>query len=183
MIMNSLYGRFGMDPSFLKYKICTPAESEHIIENNSDCDVIPLIHGGKVLVSYKCDESNSEPLQVVDVSVAISAAIAAYARVVMSHYLVKYEHHILCCDTDGIKVSCDIDPAEIDDKKLGMMKYEYTFTSMVSPGSKMYGGILKEPYKGLDEIVKVKGLKSPMSYYQLSTTLYINNPIKIEQEI
>lgn len=64
-----------------------------------------------------------------------------------------------------------------------MMKYEYCFSVMVSPGAKMYGGLLKVPYKGLDEIVKIKGVKKPISYYHLSRILYKDNPVKVVQEI
>lgn len=181
MIMNSTYGRFGMSPLMEKHEITTPLESEKILDKNNDANIVSLPGSGNVIVSYK--SGSSEELEYVGVSVSVSAAIASYARIVMSHYLVKYSDHLICCDTDGIKVSCDLDSKEVDDTKLGMMKYEYTFTAMVSPGAKMYGGILKTPYKGLNEIVKVKGVKKPISYYNLTKLLYKNMPIKVLQEI
>jgi hypothetical protein len=181
MLMNSTYGRFGMDPIFEVHDIVSPLESETLIDGNRDANVIPLPGSGNVIVSYK--RGGTEDFNISDVSVGISAAIAAYGRIVMSHYLVKYEDHIVCMDTDGFKATCDLDPKEVDDTRLGMMKYEYTFKTMVSPGSKMYGGLLEIPYKGNNEIVKVKGVKKAISYYNLSTLLYKDNPIKVLQEI
>lgn len=180
LLMNSLYGRFGMDPNLEEHKIVSPQESEKIINENSNVNVVNL-DSGNVLVSYT-PGGMIEELKISDVSVGISAAIASYARIVMSHYLIKYENSIICCDTDGIKLSCELDPTEIHHNQLGKMKYEYTFKCMVSPGAKVYGGVLKNRYKGLDEIVKIKGVSQPISYYQLSTILYKDNPLKIEQE-
>jgi hypothetical protein len=179
--MNSTYGRFGMSPIFERHEIVSASDSEDIINDNKDVDVQPLPSSGNVIVSYS--PNDEEDFKLKDLSVAISAAIAAYARIEMSYYLVKYEDYIICCDTDGIKVTFDLDSKEIDDGKLGMMKYEYCFSVMVSPGAKMYGGLLKVPYKGLDEIVKIKGVKKPISYYHLSRILYKDNPVKVVQEI
>lgn len=181
LLMNSLYGRFGMDPSLEEHKIVSPLESEKVINENINVNVINL-SSGNVLLSYTPGDLTEE-LKISDVSVGISAAIASYARIVMSHYLIKYEDSIICCDTDGIKLSCQLDPTEIHHNQLGKMKYEYTFKWMVSPGAKVYGGILKNPYKGVDEIVKVKGLTKPISSHKLSTILYKDNPLKIHQEI
>ena len=181
MLMNSTYGRFGMSPIFERHEIVTPLESESLLEREGNGNVIPLPGSGNVLVSIKEDET--EDLNISDVSVGISAAISSYGRIYMSHYLIKYQDHIVCVDTDGFKATCKIDQKEVNDTVLGMMKYEYTFKTMVSPGAKMYGGILDFPYKGVNEIVKIKGVKNPISYIKLFSLLYKNNPIKVMQEV
>ncbi|OLD85472.1 MAG: hypothetical protein AUG81_12640 [Verrucomicrobia bacterium 13_1_20CM_4_54_11] len=101
----------------------------------------------------------------------------------MYHYLIKYGNNILAIDTDGIKVDCQIDPTEIDSKELGKMKYEYTFIEAVFPAPKVYGGILEKPYKQYEkELVKVKGLKNPISYGWLKTILNKDRLLPIPQE-
>jgi len=101
----------------------------------------------------------------------------------MYRYLIKYSGHILAIDTDGIKVDCQLDPSEIDSKELGKMKYEYTFTEAVFPAPKVYGGKLEKPYKQYEkELVRVKGLKNPISYYGLKQILNKDKSLTIPQE-
>jgi hypothetical protein len=128
------------------------------------------------------DQPNLEYLNKLNISVPISAAISSYSRVVMSHYLHKYRDNIYAMDTDGIKVDCKLDPSEIDSKEIGKMKYEYTFKKAIFPAPKVYGGIVDGQYKGRSEIVKLKGVKVPISYAQLCTTLNKNSCLSIQQE-
>lgn len=157
LLMNALYGRFGLNPEYNIVKIVTSEESENIISNENVINVIPLL-SGNVMIIY---ESDSDSLQINNISVTISSAIAAYSRMTMSYYMHKYNEFIYSIDTDGIKLSTHLDNDEIDNKKLGKMKYEFSFFEAVFPAPKVYGGILKQPYKKYNkELVKVKGLKN-----------------------
>lgn len=101
----------------------------------------------------------------------------------MSHYLNKYRNNIYAVDTDGIKVDCMLSPSEMDNKELGKMKFEYTLKEGVFPAPKVYGGLLEKPYKKYKtELTKVKGLKNPISYFELKRVLNKDNPLKIMQE-
>ena len=161
LFMNSLYGRFGMNPINDESVIVTAVESEKIVATKKKVTVIPLL-SGNVLVNYENkDLSNSSSTQ--NISVPIAAAITAYSRIVMSYYLNKYRDNIYAMDTDGIKVDCKLSPSEVDDKILGKMKLEYKFKKAIFPASKVYSGILENPYKGRYEITKVKGVKIPLS--------------------
>jgi len=178
--MNSLYGRFGMNPINYETVIVTAVESEKIVSAKKNVTVIPLL-SGNVLVNYEnVDLENSSSTQ--NISVPIAAAITAYSRIVMSYYLNKYRENIYAMDTDGIKVDCKLSPSEVDDKILGKMKYEYKFQKAIFPAPKVYSGILEKPYKGKSEITKVKGVKIPLSYHQIESVLYRQSPLEIIQE-
>jgi hypothetical protein len=63
------------------------------------------------------------------------------------------------------------------------MKQEDTFIEAIFPIPKVYGGILeKENKKGKKEIVKMKGVKNPISYNELKEVLKEGNKIEIMQE-
>lgn len=123
--------------------IVTHEESERICAEERNVLVVPLL-GGKVLVSY---DLKDEDINITNISIPISSAIAAYSRVEMSKFIRKYSNNLLYIDTDGIKVDCELDSSEIDSKELGMIKYEFTFKEAVFPGLKVYGGILSKAYK------------------------------------
>ena len=179
LLMNALYGRFGLNPEARECVIVSHEESEKILAEERNVLTIPLL-SGKVLVSY---DQNDENINISDISIPISSAIAAYSRIEMSKYIRKYDKNLYYIDTDGIKVDCELDSSEIDSKELGKMKYEFTFKEAVFPGLKVYGGILLKAYKKfLDWMVKVKGLKVDISYYHLNS---MNNKYAtsvIEQE-
>jgi hypothetical protein len=180
LLMNALYGRFGLNPEAREVVIVSQEESEKIGFERKNVLIIPLL-GGKVMVSY--DLQTEEEINISDISIPISSAIAAYSRIEMSNYIRKYDKNLYYIDTDGIKVDCELDSSEIDNKELGKMKFEYTFKEAVFPGLKVYGGILLEPYKKYSrEIVKVKGLKVDISYYHLDSMNNKYNPTIIEQE-
>ena len=179
LLMNALYGRFGLNPEARECVIVSHEESEKILAEERNVLTIPLL-SGKVLVSY---DQKDEDINISDISIPISSAIAAYSRIEMSKYIRKYDKNLYYIDTDGIKVDCELDNSEIDSKELGKMKYEFTFKEAVFPGLKVYGGILLKAYKKfLDWMVKVKGLKVDISYYHLNS---MNNKYAtsvIEQE-
>ncbi len=87
----------------------------------------------------------------------------------MTHYLTKYADDVCYIDTDGIKVTCDLDSSEVG-PGLGQMKDEGSFSEAVFLAPKVYG------LKASDgsTITKVKGVKIPPSYEALKDL--IKNP-------
>jgi hypothetical protein len=166
--MNSLYGRFGLNPEEKENVIVSSDESDFLIANKKQVTTIPLL-SGSVIVSY---DKDSQDVNIDNISVSISAFISAYSRNVMTHYLMKYSDDIYSIDTDGIKIFGKLSDDEVDNKKLGKMKYEYEFVKGVFPAPKIYGGILTKAYKKYEkELVKVKGLKNVLEYYELEALL------------
>ncbi len=179
LLMNALYGRFGMNPISEENCIVSPEESEKIIMNHKNVKVVPLLSGNAFLTYDKLDD---EDIDIADISVCISSAISAYSRIQMSYFMDKYSNNLYAMDTDGIKVDCHLHPSEIHNIELGKMKFEYTFKEGVFAAPKVYGGVLKTPYKNKKELTKVKGLKMPITYLQLKSVLNKDNPLKIVQE-
>ena len=179
LLMNSLYGRFGLNPEERETVIVSSDESDLIIANKKQVTIIPLL-SGSVIISY---DKDSEDVKIDNISVSISSFISAYSRNVMTHYLMKYADNLYAIDTDGIKIFGKLSDTEIDNKKLGKMKYEYEFYEGVFPAPKIYGGILTKPYKKYaKELVKVKGLKNPLEYLELKALLKKDTVIKKEQD-
>jgi hypothetical protein len=180
LLMNALYGRFGLNPEEIEVSIVSHEESENLLFEKENVIAIPLL-GGKVMVSY--NKTNSDDINITDISVPIASAIAAYSRIEMSKYIRKYNENIYYIDTDGIKVDCELDQSEIDSKELGKMKYEYSLLEAIFPSPKVYAGILTKPYKKYKcEIVKIKGLKNPVSFNHLKLMNNKNNVIELKQE-
>jgi hypothetical protein len=165
LLQNSLYGRFGMSPDIEKNEFMNSSNFQRFLKSGTKCitDFIDL--GNKTLVSYLGGQSEHDP----NVSVGISAAIASWSRIQMTHYIMKYGDSICYIDTDGIKTVSSIDPGEIG-TGLGMMKYEGTFKEAVFIAPKVYGGVTEN----LEMTVKVKGLKNAITYWKLKLLLYMN---------
>jgi hypothetical protein len=181
LLMNSLYGRFGMDPTNEVTLVVTHEESEKIISSETCNDITPLLGSNNVILKY--ETLPKEDSMFANVSVPISAAISAYSRIKMSHFLVKYSDHMYYIDTDGIKLDIEIDPCEIHNSNLGYMKQEDTFKDAIFALPKVYGGILEKPNKkGKMEIVKVKGVKDPICFKDLKKILKKGAKLDIMQE-
>ena len=179
LIMNSLYGRFGLNPEGVMVFIVSKEESSKIIDSNIVVDVIELL-SGNMMITCEMDE---DEFSNMNISVPISSAIAAYSRMTMSYYLTKYSKHMYYIDTDGIKIDTNLEDSEIDPKELGKMKYEYELKKFVSLGPKTYGGILTKPYKKYKkEIVKVKGYRSMITLDVLDKARNRHNKIQLDQQ-
>jgi hypothetical protein len=178
-LLNSLYGRFGMTPYADNHMVVDKRKSTYLDKQFKDKhEIVNIIdfNNGYELVSYS-NKYISDNDSKVNVSIPIAAAISSYSRIKMSYFLEKYKDNILNIDTDGIKLDCDLDQKDVG-SNLGEMKYEYTFKEFVTIAPKVYGGIL-ENHK---EIVKVKGLKNPVSYHRLKSLLYKDSKLEVNQD-
>jgi hypothetical protein len=148
--------------------ICTPDQSEDIIAKYPSKNPQPLPSGNVILTYFDNDKEAN-----FNTSVAISAAVTAYARIEMSEFLIKYPHNIYSIDTDGIKMDIDLDEKYLSKSELGKMKYEFTFDEAIFVAPKVYGGlIINKDTNEITELVKVKGLKAYVPYNDLKGVLY-----------
>jgi DNA polymerase elongation subunit (family B) len=175
LLQNSLYGRYGMNPSMEVHKIVDLQEVDKINKDHKGTNHIDL-KNGKGLVSYFEDKENT----FINVSVGISSAITAYSRIHMFnliHELVKLGYKVYYMDTDSLYVDKSLPPHLIG-KGLGLLKLEHIFNEIVFLAPKVYGG------KTIDgkEIIKIKGSKNPIKYIKLKELLIKDRKIKIAQE-
>lgn len=169
LLLNSLYGRFGMDPDVPESKIIA---KEHFDSwNNSNhikvAEIIDLDEN--LWVKYSKFENTSVDKNhnlAPNISVPIAAAVTAYARIDMSKYIMDNPDRILYIDTDGIKITKKL-PEDQVGPELGKMKYEGYFDYFISIAPKVYGGISKT-----EMVAKCKGLVRALTYWHMEYLLW-----------
>ena len=156
ILLNSLYGRFGMDDNFTNINII---HKDYISDfENKYLDLIEekIEIGDHILVFYnKIDLNNEEVESTHNVSISIAAAITAYARIHMSYFKNNPKINLYYTDTDSIYTDSDIDSIMIHEKTLGKLKLEHICKKALFLAPKLYC-LLTES----DQFIhKVKGLK------------------------
>jgi len=178
--MNSLYGRFGMDPNFENNLIIEELDLDSYMDKFVVLEYTGLCNN-KLLICYKNTEGNipnsMSKERTKNVSVPIASAITAYARIFMSQFKNNPEFLLYYSDTDSIYVDRELDPKWLSNK-LGHFKLENIFTKAVFLAPKVYGGITESG----EEITKVKGLKNKVSFEDLESLLAEKKSIEFSQE-
>jgi hypothetical protein len=115
--MNSLYGRFGMKDELDMHVIIdendTMSKYEQIFANDKDVAERISLGNGKSLLTIRGQGTSQK-----DISIGIAAAVTAYARVDMSHFLMNINLNILYTDTDSIYLTIKL-ASELVSNKLG----------------------------------------------------------------
>jgi hypothetical protein len=179
LLLNCLYGRFGMDPNLENHAFIDPDKLDDYMDQYDVSHIINL--NDKLLISYihKTDVGNYSHFDGnnVNVSISIASAITAYARIFMTKFKNNPEYILYYTDTDSYFFNKEL-PEEFIGKKLGQFKLEYVFTEAVFIAPKVYGGITEEG----KEIVKVKGLKNPIPFSELKDLLNKDKSLEITNE-
>jgi hypothetical protein len=180
LLLNSLYGRLGMDPTPENHLILNSSKAiDYYSSPNIKISNIIDLKNGKELITYlntsiKDEESN--PLQLKNVSVVVSSVVTASARIHMIKFKTNPNFILYYSDTDSIDIDTELDP-KIIGSELGKMKLEHIFDDAISLAPKMYGGI-NSNY----EYVKFKGLKNPRKFNELIPLLDKNNKLEVNQD-
>lgn len=143
ILMNSLYGKFGIHHSLPEYYVI----SEEDINKKDYNDTVKL-DNGYYLVNNAIN-GETTPLS----NVAIASAITALARVHMSQFKNQSNFKLFYTDTDSAITDKPL-PDNLIGKNLGQMDLENTYSKFITFGPKFYAGVTSEG----KEIVKVKGL-------------------------
>nr|YP_009690256.1 hypothetical protein PPIT_000140 [Porodaedalea pini]QEG57036.1 hypothetical protein PPIT_000140 [Porodaedalea pini] len=118
--------------------------------------------GNKTIISYKLQFQHTPKINM-----AISAAITANARIVMSQFKNNPQYQLFYSDTDSIFIDKPLPDHQVSSKTLGLMKLEHVLTKFVALGPKVYGGMDLEG----NEFTKTKGLKTSLSLIDLENLL------------
>jgi hypothetical protein len=168
ILMNSMYGRFGLNPMLQILQLVNTMEIDNILlENNlSDNlhDELKIDDTDKSLLIFNETKDN------LNISVAIASAVSAYARLKMAPILLDESIPVLYTDTDSIVIEGDL--ATLNNGKyshllhndLGGLKLKSVFLA-----PKLYGGIYQNDNS---EIVKVKGFKDKIRFDILKRKLF-----------
>jgi DNA polymerase type B, organellar and viral len=172
LLLNTLYGRFGMNPCLEKHKIIKSSEIYYFEKMYNLIDSLDL-NNGKELVTYTGFEEE-DIFYIPSVSVSIAASVTSYARVLMSQYKNNSNFNLYYSDTDSIDIDKPLDSKFIGNE-IGKMKLESIFDEIVYLAPKVYAAKLK----GKD-FIKVKGLKLPYSYKDLFRLKGVKNPVSLK---
>jgi hypothetical protein len=184
LLLNSLYGRFGMNYNTLvsKHVIIYNVLSYQLLDKHIINDIIEL-DNDQILVSYvPRDVDEILNLEYFDnikfnISIGIAAAVTACARIHMSQFLGDKSLNVLYTDTDSIDIDKQLDSKFIG-KELGLMKLECIFEEAVFLAPKVYGGIIDNE----KSITKVKGFKNEVEYSELKSLLIKDTSLELKQD-
>lgn len=170
LLLNTLYGRFGMSPHKTLTTIIPEEKLANFINNHDVSEYFPLVPGFE-FVRYSpsgvinwdnknsvINPKNADGSFNLEQSLPISIFITAYARILMSdvikHVSEVAKKKIYMTDTDCIWINSNLSP-EFIGKEIGKFQKEFSATEAIFPAPKLYYAINKD---GL-EVKKGKGLK------------------------
>jgi DNA polymerase type B, organellar and viral len=164
LLMNSLYGKFGMKDEITSFKILnntTPVDKANISDildlyNNNIIDIIELDNYTLILIKDIADMSYNEKDDIwsgTEVNISIASAITSYSRIHMSQFKNNPDFKLYYSDTDSITINKPLQDSMIG-SALGLMKLENVINKAVFLAPKVYALITNDG----KEIVKVKGL-------------------------
>lgn len=184
LFLNSLYGKFGADPSeYMEYMVANP---QHIIASECDGYNYSTMLGDWALLQKPLDDEKQRYFNV-----AVAASITGFVRA----YLFKAMRQckgLIYCDTDSIAAS-DTGDLELSDTKLGAWKHEATCDWAAVSGKKLYlfhkkqgtytkGGKFKKASKGarLSNLQLFRLAKDvPQLYEPIAPTFSIKTGIRL----
>jgi hypothetical protein len=160
IILNSLYGRFGMEDNFIISEIMNKEDYdkfEDLDKNNSIVDVIDL--EDNLLVQTKNPKVELDTLldnssEIHNINISIAAAITGYARIHMTQFKNNKDFNLYYSDTDSAYIDTHLNESFIG-PKLGLMKLECICNDAVFLAPKVYSLITEN-----EEVKKIKGLSN-----------------------
>lgn len=170
LLLNSLYGRFGLNPSLLEHSFVEQLDREDKL-----IDIKKLKTNN--IYSYTNNKNVDSSSMSLDISLPIAIFTAAYARIYMSKFLIDYSDHLYYSDTDSIFLDCPL-PDSVVGTGLGLFKLEYKSLESVFISPKVYSSLLPDG----SEVTKVKGSNKTISFKDLYTVWYNNNSLAIPQD-
>jgi hypothetical protein len=191
LLLNSLYGKLGMNPELQKHAIVKSNNDDYyklFIENtvtkfvdfNNGTEIVSL--SKKNNNTSEIDLNNSKMSKTkFDVSIAIAVAVTGYARIYMSAIKNMNDTTLYYSDTDSVILDKPLNNNMIG-PELGQLKLEYTFDEGIFLCPKVYGIKYSDKEGIKKELVKIKGLKNPISFDEMKSLLIKNSKLPINQE-
>lgn len=176
LLLNSLYGKFGMKLEKTVYQIFNLNTDAGKLALRSLLDTAPntvkefiefddnkYIFARNALSEVFNDEVDT--YHGSDVNVAISSTISAGARIFMSAFKNNNLYNLYYSDTDSIVIDRLLNPRLVG-TALGQLKLEHVISKAVFLAPKVYGFITENG----DEVIKIKGVTS-----EIASGIHIND--------
>lgn len=174
IIMNSLYGRFGINPKSTTTELCDENRYKELIRH-SDLIFCDMISNKKYIVAYhsNTDKGYDYWNPPKNSAVQIAAAITAYARIYMYPFISRDD--CFYTDTDSVVLGGTL-PADWIDSSIGKFKLENSCSEGVFLGPKVYCIVDDDG----NEIIKYKGQGKAKVYKKWFFEQY-NDPTRTEK--
>lgn len=152
ILMNSLYGRFGIHPNSTKTELCDSERYHFLMKQDSFIGCRP-IKENQYMVSYHTvtADDSFHWAQPKNSAVQLSAAITACARIYMHPFISRDDCYYT--DTDSIVLANPLPDNIISSKVLGLFKLEDKIKEGFFLAPKAYGYISEED----TDVIKFKG--------------------------
>ena len=202
LLMNSLYGKFGMKVEYTKLltftlNIDTSNNGLSIKNDKSSKDLLDFLNNhrssihdiirldNKVFIVKDIDNNLADDddyaVEGSNVNIAIASGITAVARVYMSIFKNSSAFTLYYSDTDSIVIDKPL-PNDLVGDKLGQLKLEYTIKKAVFLAPKVYGLVTSDN----KEVIKIKGITSDVAssfkFNVLSCLLYEDSTRVVTQQ-
>jgi dsRNA-specific ribonuclease len=192
LILNSLHGRLGMQEFKDATKVVSREKSEEIMKTRKVFTEYEL-DNDTFLINYEtkpdkglCLASGSNYMQLLieesknvhksNISIIVSIAITAYARMYMNELKHFYDYEIYYSDTDSIVTNKPL-PDNLVGKEIGKLKLEHEFYRGLFIAPKLY--YIESIKKGV--IIKSKGIKTELTKEQFEA-LYNMENLKFQEQ-
>jgi DNA polymerase type B, organellar and viral len=153
ILLNSLYGRFGMDDNFSNVNIIhkdyySDFENKYL-DNILDTKEL----GDYKLVTFESNQMLNDDV-THNISIGVASAITAYARIHLSQFKNNPQINLYYTDTDSIYLEKPLNSTFISETVLGKLKLENICTKAIFLSPKVYCLLTESD----QFIYKVKGL-------------------------
>ena len=187
LLMNSLYGKFGMRPVLPNNIIIDNKDEDSFINSHRDNYEIKRIidlNNGKSLINYilKDEDMLTNDTVYKNINVAIASFITSYARIHMADFLLNPNYKVYYTDTDSLVIDGELSPRFIHDKILGQFSLDFIYNDFLAVGPKVYGGTGHDSNGNYDEFVKIKGFRNEYSFNDFKSLLNIDSSIELNQD-
>jgi len=187
IILNSLYGRFGMDDNFVISSIMNKKDYDKFEKLDKDNSIIDVIELDDILL-VQCKNPKIELDTLLDngtethnINIAIAAAITGYARIHISQFKNNKDYNLYYSDRDSVYIDKPLNSKYIG-KEIGLMKLECICDDAVFLAPKVYSLITDSG----EVIKKIKGLSSKslneITIDELKELLNKDSKFKAKQE-
>lgn len=166
LLLNSLYGKFGMNEIVTETVICSTEELEKLDQTKNIKWVINLDNNMHIvtynkfmdILSYKQNEQlNLNKRYKHQSNIAIASAITAIGRIQLNLLMQNYGLKIYYHDTDSI--ICDkLPPNELINNEIGGLKIEHKIIKGMIVGKKIYYLLCIDKNGNTYEVKKAKGI-------------------------
>jgi hypothetical protein len=206
LLLNSLYGRFGMTSSaFKNIFIKDDAIGRKKLSDIAltyDYSIVSNFDNNLKLIRYndiacprrwyhlkdlnKINDTFYEKTmhecyhrsRRINIAVHIASAITAYARIHMHKLKMKYVDNLYYSDTDSLITDIELDDNLVSDTQIGLFKLEYKIKRAIFIAPKLYYMELEN-----ETIIKAKGVNPELLIYDDFLKLYNSECIEISTVI